>query len=264
LKGKEIFVIATQKQGVSTTALKALRTLELISESKIPLSSKEVAGLMDCDKITAYRMLLTLEAAGYIVHDPVSNKYSLSHKVVSLGRNLLAENEISRMVTQAMRELSAKTLETLHYSVLDANRAVLVNRIKGSQLVTVDFQIGDRAELHCTSIGKVLLAYQDSRFIDRIIAQGLPKRAANTITDPIAFKAELVRIRAQGYAIDDHEFSDNMRCIAVPIFNNGGSVNSGLSISGPDARFTTQKLDELSSLLLETSISLSRNFGGIP
>ncbi len=257
-------MIASQKQGVSTTALKAFRALELISESKIPLSSREVAGLMNCDKVTAYRMLLTLEAAGYLVHDPVSNKYSLSHKVVSLGRNLLAENEISRMVTQTMRDLSAVTLETLHYSVLDGNRAVLVNRIKGSQLVTVDFQIGDRAELHCTSIGKVLLAYQDSRFIEHIVAQGLPKRAANTIIDSIAFKAELVKIRAQGYAIDDYEFSDNMRCVAVPIFNNGGTVNSGLSISGPDTRFTMKKLDELSRLLLEISGSLSRSFGGIP
>jgi DNA-binding IclR family transcriptional regulator len=257
-------VISSQKQGVSTTALKALRTLELVSESKAPLSSKEVASLMDCDKITAYRMLLTLEAAGYIIHDPISNRYSLSHKVISLGRNLLAENEISRMVTQSMRDLSAATLETLHYSVLDGNRAVLVNRIKGSQLVTVDFQIGDRAELHCTSIGKVILAFQDTRFIERIAAQGLPKRAANTFTDPVALRAELAKIRAQGYAIDDHEFSDNMRCIAVPIFNSGGIVNSGLSISGPDTRFTMEKLNELSTLLLEVSMSLSRNLGGIP
>jgi DNA-binding IclR family transcriptional regulator len=198
------------------------------------------------------------------MHDPITNRYSLSHKVISLGRNLLAENEISRMVTQAMKDLSNATLETLHYSVLEGNKAVLVNRIKGSQLVTVDFQIGDRAELHCTSIGKVILAFQDTRFIERIIAQGLPRRAAKTFTDPVALRAELAKIRAQGYAIDDHEFSDNMRCVAVPIFNSGGMVNSGLSISGPDTRFTYEKLNELSVLLLEVSMSLSRNFGGIP
>jgi len=257
-------VINSIKQGVSTTAIKALRALEFVSEAKTPLSSKEVAGLMNCDKITAYRMLLTLEAAGYIKHDPITNRYSLSYKVISLGRNLLAENEVSRMVTQTMRDLSAATLETLHFSVLDGNRSVLVNRIKGSQLVTVDFQIGDRAELHCTSIGKVLLAFQDTRFIERFIAQGLTRRAINTITDPVLFRAELARIRAQGYAMDDHEFSDNMRCVAVPIFNNGGIVNSGLSISGPDTRFTIEKLNELSVLLLEASMALSRNLGGIP
>jgi len=257
-------VTSPQKQGVSTTALKALRALELISESKTPLSSRELARLMDCDKITAYRMMLTLEVAGYVIHDAISNRYSLSHKVVSLSRNLLAENEISRMVMQTMRNLSELTLETLHYSILDGNRAVLVNRVKGSQLVTVDFQIGDRAELHSTSIGKVLLAFQDTRFIERIIAQGLPRRAANTFTDPVAFRAELVKIRAQGYAIDDHEFADSMRCVAVPIFNDGGTVYSGLSISGPDTRFTMQKLNELSNLLVEASFSLSRNFGGIP
>ncbi|HSV57158.1 MAG TPA: IclR family transcriptional regulator [Magnetospirillaceae bacterium] len=253
-----------QRQGVSTTALRTLRALEVVSGSEAPLSSRELAERMSCDKVTAYRMLLTLEAAGYLLHDTVSNKYCLSSKVVSLGRNLLAENETSRMVTQIMRELSAATHETLHYSVLDGDRAVLVNRIKGSQLVVVDFQLGDRAELHCTSIGKVLLAYQDLRLVERVIAQGLPERASNTITDPAVFRAELAKIRARGYAIDDHEFSDNMRCVAVPIIYNGGTVNSGLSISGPDSRFTLKKLSELSELLVEASVTLSRSFGGIP
>lgn len=253
----------SQKQGVSTTALKALRTLEIIAESRIPLSSKDVSVLLDCDKITAYRMLLTLEAAGYITHDIVSNRYSLNYKVVSLSRNLLAESELSKIITEKMHELSSVSLETLHYSILDGERAVLVNRIKGSQLVTVDFQIGDKAELHCTSIGKVLLAHQHPKYIERILSQPLQMRASKTIIDPDTLRGELKKIKEQGFAFDDHEFSDNMRCVAVPLFKNGGVVNSGLSISGPDTRFTLDKLFELSKLLIDASKSLSRSFGGI-
>lgn len=253
-----------QRTGVSSTALKALRTLELVSECREPVSSREVAELMECDKVTAYRMLLTLETAGYIIREPSTNRFTLSHKVVSLGRNLLAENEVSRMVMAAMRELSLETQETLHYSVLEDTEAVLVGRVKGTQLVAVDFQIGDRASLHCTSIGKVLLAYQDARFIDRVIAEGLPRTAEKTIVDGDDLRLELAKVRAQGYAFDDHEFSDNMRCVAAPLFENGGRVTSGLSISGPDSRFTTERLNELRDTLIKTTRSLSRRLGGIP
>ncbi len=81
----------------------------------------------------------------------------------------------------------------------------------GTQLVTIDFQIGDRAPLHCTSIGKVLLAYQDSAAIEAAILRGLPRFARNTITGPTRLRAELRKVRAQGYAYDDMEFADDMR-----------------------------------------------------
>ena len=184
--------------------------------------------------------------------------------MVSLCRNLLAENKVNRLVVQALRELSTLTSETLHYSVLDRNVAVLVHRVKGTQLVNVDFQIGDRTDLHCTSIGKVLLAYQDVRFIEEVISGGLSRWASNTIVDPDRFRIELQKIRSQGFAFDDHEFSDTMRCVAVPVFGSGGRVSSGISISGPDSRFDMHKLDELKDPLLEASRRLSRQLGGIP
>ena len=248
----------------SATALKALRVLEAIAASSGPISVSEVAEQVDVDKSTAYRMLITLIDAGYVVRDEISRRYRLSYKVVSLSRNLLAENEVSRLIRQTLSQISSATKETLHFSVLDGNEAVLVQRVKGTQLVTVDFQLGDRAPLHCTSIGKVLLAFQDIRTIEQIIAAGLPKLASNTIIEPGVLREELQRIRSQGYAIDDREFSDNMRCIAVPVFEGGGRVNGGISISGPDSRFTLEKLDELKAPLLEASWKLSEQLGGAP
>jgi DNA-binding IclR family transcriptional regulator len=209
-------------------------------------------------------MLMTLIKAGYVVRNDISKRYSLSYKVVSLSRNLLAENEISRLIWQTLKHISDETHETLHYSVLDGDETVLVHRVKGPQLVTVDFQIGDRSKLHCTSIGKVILAFQDVRYIERIIVAGLPKFARNTITDPDKFRQELQRIRSQGYAIDDREFADNMRCIAVPVFEGGGRVHGGISISGPDSRFTLKTLEGLKDPLLKASRELSKQLGGLP
>jgi len=253
----------SEKNNISSTALKALRVLETISESSAPLSVSEVAKCIGVDKTTSYRMLITLIEAGYVIRDNVSKRYILSYKVVSLSRNLLAENEVSRLIRKALIKLSKDTSETLHYSVLDNDETVLVQRVKGTQLVSIDFQIGDRSKLHCTSIGKAILAYQDYRFIERIIANGLPKITENTIVNPDEFRKELHRIRSQGYAFDNHEYSNSMRCIAVPIFESGGYVKSGISISGPDTRFSLKKLEELKKPTLDTSYELSKNLGGL-
>jgi len=253
-----------KKQGASSTALKALRTLDIVASSRSDLSIQDVADRLKTDKVTAYRMLVTLYRAGYVVRNEATKRYRLSYKVVSLSRNLLAENEVTSLIVRTLRELSKETQETLHYSVLDGQEAVLIHRVKGTQLVNVDFQIGDRVPLHCTSIGKVLLAYQEPGFIDNVIAAGLTSFAPNTIVDTKALRKELERIRDEGYALDDHEFADNMRCIAVPVFENGGVVRSGISISGPDSRFTIDKLLDLKGPLMEASSTLSRQFGGIP
>lgn len=252
------------KNNISATALKALHILEMVAASSVPVSVAQVAESAGVDKTTTYRMLLTLMEAGYVVREELSKRYRCSYKVISLSRNLLAENEVSNLIRQTLERVSDSTRETLHFSVLDGEESVLVQRVKGTQLVTVDFQIGDRSQLHCTSIGKVLLAFQDIRFMERIIAAGLPRMTAKTITDPDRFRQELRRIRVQGYAIDDREFTEDMRCIAVPVFEGGGRVAGGISISGPDSRFTMEKLEELKDPLLEASRTLSQQLGGFP
>jgi DNA-binding IclR family transcriptional regulator len=248
----------------SSTALKALQVLETVAASAQPVSLSAVAEVVGTDKSTAYRMLSTLLEAGYLVRDDSTKRYRLSYKVVSLSRNLLAENEVFQLSREMLERVTTTTHETVHLCVLDGGETVLVQKVKGTQLVAVDFQIGDRSPLHCTSIGKALLAFQDVRYIESIIAGGLISRARNTITDPDVFRTELHRVRSQGYALDDHEFEDSMRCIAAPIFERDGRVHMGISISGPDSRFTLDKLEELRAPLLQAAWELSERLGGTP
>ena len=256
--------LAPENTDISSTAFKALRVLEAVAESPQPISLSKVAESVRIDKSTAYRMLNTLVEAGYVVRDDVSKRYSLSYKVVFLSRNLLAENEVSRLSRQVLEQLTATTQETAYLNILDGHQSIVIQKVKGTQLIGVDFQIGDRSPLHCTAIGKALLAFQDVRFVESVIAAGLPRMACNTITDPAALRNELHRIRSQGYALDDHEFSDSMRCIAAPIFESDGQVRMGISISGPDSRFTFEKLEELRGPLVEAAWTLSERLGGTP
>ncbi len=247
----------------SATALRALRVLEALAQSRHALSASEVAGIIGVERSTAYRMLMTLMEAGYVMRDERQRAYRLGFKVLTLSRALLNGNEKMELVADCLREVSAQTGETAHYSVLERDCSVLVLRSLGTQLVTIDFQVGDRGPLHCTSIGKVLLAYQDPAAVETAILRGLPRHARNTITDPARFRAELRKVRAQGYAYDDMEFADDMRCVAVPVFEKDGHVAGGISLSGPASRYSRQKLRELRDCATDAARELSLKLGGM-
>ena len=240
----------------STTALRALKVVEVLAQARAPLAAAEVAGIIGTERSTAYRMLMTLMEAGYVVRDLRTRGYRLSYKILTLTRGLLDVDEKAELINECLREISLRTGETTHYSVLDRDCAVLVLRSKGTQLVTIDFQIGDRAALHCTSIGKVLLSYQGSAAVEEVIRRGLPKLARNTITDPARFRTELRKVRAQGYAYDDFEFADDMRCVAIPVFDGNSVPAGGISLSGPSSRFTMQKLRDLRDCATEAARQL--------
>ena len=249
-------------RAVSSTALKALRVLEVVAAEPRPMSLAAISDAASLDKSATYRMLATLVAAGYVRQDPSSRHYSLSYRVVSLSRNLLAENEVVRLARETLERIAAETAEGVHLEVLDGVETVLVQHVKGSQLVAVDFQVGDRSRLHNTSIGKVLLAYQDPGVIDAVIAAGLPALTAHTITQPEVLRRELASIRERGYAIDDRETSDHMRCISVPVFERDVPLRMGISCSGPDGRYTLEYLERLRGPLLAASRDLSEKLGG--
>jgi len=262
LNGSEPSVTETDSN-ISATALKALAVLDLMGEQRQPVTVGEVAEKVGADRATAYRMLMTLVQAGYVRRDAGAKLYRLSFKVLSLARHLVGEDERAGHILATLRRISEETAETVHYSALDRDAAVLVFRAKGSQRVAVDFQIGDRSPLPCTSIGKVLLAYQDAHATEAAIAAGLPKVAPNTITDPEALRRELALVRAQGYAYDDLEFAPDMRCVAVPVFENGGAVPGGIAISGPSSRFDLPTLDALREVAVRHAAELSETLGGI-
>jgi DNA-binding IclR family transcriptional regulator len=245
----------------SATALRALRVLEILGEARVPVGVADVASGIGADRSTAYRMLMTLHDAGYVLRDESGKNYQLGYKLLSLSSSLLNADERSEIILDAIRGLSTETGETVHYCILDRDATVLVYRAKGTQLVSVDFKIGDRAPLHCTSIGKALLAFQDARLAEEVIAGGLPKVAPNTITDAGAFRTELQKVRRQGFAFDDLEFHDDMRCIAVPVFEAGGAVRAGISLSGPASRYTLGKLEELKDRSLAAARNLARRLG---
>ena len=190
--------------------------LEEVGASSAPLSVADVAQRVGIERAVAYRMLVTLFSAGYLLRDASGRRYRLSHKLVSLSRHLLFESRRTELVRECLDDLAAQTLESVHYSLLEGMETVLVQRAEGRQFVSVNFEIGERSRLHYTAIGKAVLAFQDSAFIERVIVAGLPRRAARTITAPTPCARSAHAIRAQGYAYDDFEFAEDMRLCRCP------------------------------------------------
>lgn len=247
---------------ISGTALKALSVLDFVAANRDPVKVGDVVAGMGIDRAGAYRMLLTLVESGYVTRAD-DRSYRLSMKILSLAQHLLEDDTRDQKIADCLRAISTETQETVHYSVLAGHSAVLAMRAKGSQRVAVDFQLGDSSALHCTSVGKVLLAYEDARLTEAVIAEGLTKMASKTITDPDALRAELRRVRVEGCAFDDLEFAEDMRCIAVPVFEAGGTVPGVIAISGPASRFDLAKLEELLVVIKRHSSILSAEFGGM-
>lgn len=252
-----------QDSNKSSTALRALQVMEMLGAAGRPLTVADVAEGIGADRSTAYRMLMTLMDAGYVRRDTSEKHYQLGYKLLSLTRGLLNEGERTELIGSALSRISGQTHETAHYSVFDRDACVLVQRSKGTQLVAVDFQVGDRSPLHCSSAGKVILAYLDIRRVEEIMALGLPRFAVNSKTTPEELREELTKVRAQGYALDDREFHDDMRCVSVPVFDKSG-LAAAISLSGPSSRFTIEKLHELLPPITAVASELSRKFGGLP
>jgi DNA-binding IclR family transcriptional regulator len=245
----------------STTALRALKVLETLAASRTPVPVAVVAQHIGADRSTAYRMLLTLIDAGYVDRDASGKHYKLSYKVLSLTKYLQHDDRIAELVAASLRHISELTRETVHYCVRDRFESVLLYRVHGTQRVAIDFKIGDRAPLHCTSIGKVLLCNEGEDFLEQVLARGLPQFARRTIVEPDALRAELRRVRRQGFAYDEFEFADDMRCVAVPVFDQSGALHGGISLSGPSSRYTQERLVDLRDIALREARELSAQLG---
>jgi DNA-binding IclR family transcriptional regulator len=246
----------------SSTVKKALAVLEHLGEYGAPISATEMAASTGFDRATCYRLLMTLNEAGFVEHELETKKFGLSFKIVSIARGLLQEDREVESVRDVMRMVSKRSTETCHYSVLDGAHSVITLREKGKQVVSVDFGVGDRADLYCTAGGKAMLAFSDVRFTQKYLSKKLTRHTENTITDPASLRRELVDIRAHGVAYDREELITGLRCLAAPIFEADGTVRSTIAMSGPTGRYTDARIAELEVILREGAREISRRRGG--
>lgn len=233
----------------SSTVLKAFHVLEAVSAQDAPPSAAELARLLEMDRVTVYRMLRTIADAGYLVMDPGTKRFTLSNRILTLAAPLLEADQNSRRIDGLLERVAAETGETCHYSELSGTETVLTRRAKGQQLVAVDFKIGTRCELHATSVGKAILAFQTEEFVQDYMQLDLVAYTPKTIADPDRLRRELEAVHQARAGFDFEELSEGMNCVAVPVPSVLGKVTAGISISGPAFRLTRERLAELAQIM---------------
>lgn len=222
-----------------------------------------LANLTGLHKSTVHRLLNTLWSRGYISKDNETEKYSLGMKILYLSSAILDRMDIRKVAKPFIEELCHNTDEVIHLSILDDGEAVYIDKVESpSKSIRMYSQIGRRVPLHCTGVGKVLLAWLPEKEIDNILnSKGLKAYTKNTIVDIESMKKHLEYIRNIGYAFDEIEHEEGIRCVAAPIFDISGKVVASVSVSGPVLHVTQEKMPRLTTEVLKTAQSISYQLG---
>ncbi len=248
---------------VINTLINALNVLEMMARADREwLGISELAFQLRLNKSTVLRILATFESQGYVEQDPKTKEFRLTIKLFELGSNVLARTDLIREARPYLKKLESVTGETVHLAVLDDGEAVYVDKVEGEQSIQMYSRIGRRSPVHCTGVGKVLLAFRSDEEIAAIIAKrGLRRFTSNTITSMSKLLENLAQIRREGVAFDDEEHEEGIRCVAAPIYDHAGEVVASLSLTVPAFRMSREKAREMVGLVKGTADAISARLG---
>jgi DNA-binding IclR family transcriptional regulator len=262
------------KNGISThspaaiaytvkSLVKAMNILEVLAEGEEPTYTlTQLSRRLHLHVSTVHRLLVNLVRHGFVEEAAVSGGYQLSFKVLRMGLRVLDRLDFRLVAQPLLQELNRETKETVHLAILQDTRAISIEKFGSPQLVALHARLGGVMPLHCTGVGKTLLAYQGEDLLNRIVhTAGLSRYTQHTITNLAKLKKELEHIREQGYAIDQEQVVDGLSCVAGPVFDHTGSAIAAFSVAGPATRLTTARLLEIARLVRETSRQISYRLG---
>lgn len=224
--------------GALGTSLRILEALKLRGSAGVT----ELATELDLPKSTVYSHLRTLREHEYVVQR--DEEYYIGLKFLSLGEHTRDRMPIYEVAKPEVNGLAEETGELANLLVEEHGQGVYLFRAKGEQAVSLDTHAGMRVKLHCTSLGKAILAYLPDERVDEIIDRwGLPAQTATTITTRDALEEELATIRERGYAHDKGERLSGLRCVAAPIKNPDGHAIGAVSVAGPTSRMKGERFN---------------------
>ncbi len=241
---------------------RALQILEVFDRNEKEMSLSQIARFLDLNKSTAFGLVNTLTARGYLEQNPENSRYRLGIKLFKLGSVVEVNLDIRDVAKPFLKLLSEKYKETVHLCLYVQGEVIYIDKVDGPGSMRMYSQMGRAAPFHCTGVGKAVLAFLDDSNIDQIIEQkNLKAFTPNTITTPQALRQEIRQIRDKGFCIDDEEIEIGLRCVASPIFNRKGDVVGALSVAGPAARIDDKVVGQMIEDVRKVSAMISERLG---
>ena len=197
-----------------------LTLAELVRRSGLPRS-------------TVHRVAERMITLGWL--DKPRERYRVGTRLFELSGLVPVRHELREAVLPFLQDLFAAAKTTVQLGVLDGTSVLVVEKITGHRPMAMLSQVGGTIPVHCSGLGRAILAWSDQDTFERVVAAGLTRRTPRTLTSPIALQRELAAIPDRGWAFDREEGNIGVSCVAAPIFGPGGEVLAALSVTGPSA-----------------------------
>jgi DNA-binding IclR family transcriptional regulator len=260
---KEVRV--SQKKRSSDSAIqsvhRAATILRSFTQAESELGVTALSERLGLHKSTVSRLLSTLQQEGFVEQNLETGKYRLGLGLVSLAGYALEHMDLRHVAHPHLAVLADLTQETINVTVLDGGDCVNIERVASPRLIRYVGSVGRRTPLHCTSTGKVFLAYMTPQEREAILPKKLTRYTDKTIVDRQVLENVLAQVQAQGYAVAREEFEEDLTAIAAPICNHLGRVVGTVSISGPTYRLDAAKIETFLEPLRETARQISTQLG---
>jgi DNA-binding IclR family transcriptional regulator len=242
---------------------RAFTILEFLNSSKRGWNISEMSRKLKIPKSTTHVLVSTLDQLGYIKQYQSSRRFQLSSKMFSLGRRALEATPLPDIALPHLRWLVQESKLTTHVGILEKSQVVFVQKVDGPGIIKFDTYIGKCSQLHCTGLGKILLAFQPEETIQSILLNyPFHRFTKRTISTQATFLAELARVRQNGYAMDDEEEELGIRCLAAPIFSSG-EVCAAVSVTGTTTQIRIEDIERLVTLAKCTAAKISAAAGDV-
>ncbi len=244
------------------SVIRTARVLKAFGETQSEFGVNELARHLDLPAPTVYRILSTLVSEGFIEQNPTTEKYSLGPEALYLGLACLNRRHLGTECLPVMRGLAGRTGETVNLGALRGKSVVYIQQVESPQPLRFAREVGAYVPLHCTALGKLLMAFlPEARQRELLASVDLIRYTPVTIVDRAAMVEHLRQVCEQGYAVTNEEYISDLRAVAFPVRDHTGEVIAGLSIMGPSSRLTLGRLEEYRSVVSEAAQQLSQQLG---
>ncbi|KOG27006.1 transcriptional regulator [Streptomyces viridochromogenes] len=238
---------------------RSLRILEAVAQHQ-PVTVGELTKLFGLPKSTVQRTLVTLAEAGWLrANRRDTTRWEIGARVLAVRPAALQGSSLFAAAREPMIRLRDAVNETIHLSVPDALQCmVVVDRVDCDHPVRTFHTIGDTSPLHATAVGRAVLAHLPRRDVEGLIAAGLERFSDTTPVEPDELRAELDRIRTDGYAVNRNQFRPGVCAVAAAVLDGDGTPLAAVAVSMPEARYDGEQTPKWGRLVADTAAEISQ------
>ena len=239
---------------------RGLLILEYLAKSRRGVTLSQLTRKLELPKSTAHALLLTFERCGYAVREEETGRYRLGTRVYALANMALSGISLRDQAAPFLYKLMHETGLTVHLAILEQGEAVLIDRIEPPGAPKLATWLGKRMGLHCTSLGKALIAHLPEAEVEELVKmQGLLRHNENTIASLKKLRAACEAVQQSGYSIDDEEEEIGIRCVGAPVLDGKREVVAAISVSGSSTQL--DNIPVFASRVKEAALEISRHLG---